>query len=93
MHENGVREAHEVATSPHGAARGCARAVQACHLLAHFSDYFQFFLFFSNIPKRRKFPIGKVLESVFLPNHIPLRFRSLKQADKCPLGILPELWY
>ena len=51
------------------------------------------FCIFSNILKRRKFPTGKVLDSVFLPNHIPLRFRSLKQADKYPLGILPELWY
>ena len=46
VHENGVREAHEVATSPHSAARGWAHAVQACRLLAHFPDYFQFLYFF-----------------------------------------------
>ena len=51
------------------------------------------FCIFSNILKRRKFPTGKVLDSVFLQNHIPLRFWSLKQADKYPLGILLELWY
>ena len=92
LHENGVREAHDVATSPPGTARGWARAGQACRLLADFPDYFQF-LYFSNIPKRRKIPIGKVWDSIFLPNLIFFRFRSLKQADKCPLGILPELWY
>ena len=51
------------------------------------------FSIFSNIPKWRKIPTGKVLEFVFLLNHIPRRFRSLKQAGKYPLGILPELWY
>ena len=45
-HKNGVREAHEVATSPHDTAMGWARAVQACCLLAHFQDYFQFLYFF-----------------------------------------------
>ena len=93
--EDGVREAHEVATSPPGAARGWARAWQACRLLVRFPDYFNFFYFsnFVKIPKRRKIATGKVLESVYLPNHIPLRFWSLKQADKYPLCTPPELWY
>lgn len=45
-HENGVQEAHEVATSPHGVAKGWARTVEPCRLLEHFPDYFQFLYFF-----------------------------------------------
>ena len=51
------------------------------------------FSIFLKILKWRKNPTGKVLESVYLPNHIPLRFRSLKQVDKYPLCTPPELWY
>ena len=50
--------------------------------------------YFSNFPKnpkRKKFPIGKVSESNFLPKQIHLRFQGLKQADKHPLCTPLEL--
>ena len=43
------------------------------------------FLFFLNIPKRRKNAVRTVLESVYLLYHIPIPFRSLKHSGKCPL--------
>ena len=91
-HENRVREAHEVATSTPGAARGWAHAWHACRLLTRFPDYFQFFYFFKYF-KTEKNSYWKCFGVCFLTNHIPLRFQSLKQVDKYPLGILPELWY
>ena len=48
------------------------------------ASYFSIFL---NIPKRRKISIRTVLESVYLPYHIPIPFRSLKRSGKCPLCI------
>ena len=50
-----------------------------------------FFLKFLNIPKLIKIAIGVVLESVYLPYHIPIPFRSLKCSRKCPLFIPPGL--
>ena len=46
-----------------------------------------FFLKFLNIPKLIKIAIGVVLESVYLPYHIPIPFRSLERSGKCPLCI------
>ena len=48
------------------------------------TSYFPIFL---NIAKRRKIAIRTVLESVYLPYHIPIPFRSLKRSGKCPLCI------
>ena len=42
---------------------------------------------FLNIPKRREIAIRTVLESVYLPYHVPIPFRSLKCFGKCPLCI------
>ena len=50
-----------------------------------------YFSNFPKIPKLRKFPIGKVSESNFLPKQIHLRFQGLKQADKHPLCTPLEL--
>ena len=48
------------------------------------ASYFSIFL---NIPKRRKFAIRTVLESVYLPYQIPIPFQSLERSGKCPLCI------
>ena len=47
------------------------------------------FSIFLNIPKWRKHAISTVLESVYLPYHIPIPFRSLKHSGKCSLCIPP----
>ena len=47
-------------------------------------SYFPIFL---NIPKWRNIALKTVLESVNLPYHIPIPFRSLKCSRKCPLYI------
>ena len=52
------------------------------------TSYFPIFL---NIPKRRKIAIRTVLESVYLPYHVPIPFRSLKCSGRCPLCIPPGL--
>ena len=52
------------------------------------ATYFSIFL---NIPKRRNIALKIVLESVYLPYHIPIPFRSLKRSGKCPLCIPPGL--
>ena len=54
------------------------------------TSYFPIFL---NIPKWRKNAIRTILESVYLPYHIPIPFRSLKRSGKCPLCIPLGLWY
>ena len=46
-----------------------------------------FFLKFLNNPKLIKIAIRVVLESVYLPYHIPIPFRSLERSGKCPLCI------
>ena len=48
---------------------------------------------FLNIPKRRKIAIRTVLESVYLPYHIHIPFRSLKRSGNYPLCTPPVLWY
>ena len=52
------------------------------------TSYFPKFL---NFPKWRKIAIRTVLESVYLPYHIPIPFRSLKHSGKCPICIPPGL--
>ena len=70
--------------------RGRGRALRPRGGLVTFraASYFPNFL---NIPKRRKIAIRTVLESVYLPYHIPIPFRSLKRSGKCPLCIPPGL--
>ena len=46
------------------------------------------FLFFLNITKRRNIAIKTVLESVYLPYHIPIPFRSLKRSESVPYVFL-----
>ena len=48
------------------------------------ATYFSIFL---NIPKRRNIALKIVLESVYLPYHIPIPLRSLEHSGKCPLCI------
>ena len=48
-----------------------------------------FFPKFLNIPNRIKIAIRIVLESVYLPYHIPIPFRRLKRSGKCPLCTPP----
>ena len=45
------------------------------------------FLKVLNIPKLIKIAIGVVLESVYLPYHVPMPFRSLEHSGKCLLCI------
>ena len=52
------------------------------------TSYFPIFL---NIPKQRKIAIRIVLESVYLPYHIPIPFWSLKDSGECLLCIPPGL--
>ena len=73
VQENGVRAAHEVST------RQGARPVRvgAPSTLVGASCPFRttsFFLKFLNNPKLIKIAIGVVLESVYLPYHIPIPF-------------------
>ena len=84
VQENGVRRAHEVPTRQGGAPSTLVDA--SCP--SRTASYFPIFL---NIPKRRKIAIRTVLESVYLPYHIPIPFRSLKCSGKCPLCIPPGL--
>ena len=52
------------------------------------ASYFSIFL---NIPRRINIALKTVLESVYLPYHIPIPSRSLKRSGKCPLCIPPGL--
>ena len=73
IQENGVREAHEVSTRQ-GA---CLVRVGAPSTLVEAScppQTTSFFLKFLNISKLIKIAIGVVLESVYLPYHIPILF-------------------
>ena len=78
--ENGVRRAHEVPT------RQGARPPPSW-MPRVLSGLLLIFLFFLNIPKRRKIAIRIVLELVYLPYHVPIPFWSLKRSGKCPLCI------
>src|SRR3954469_12819646 len=57
---------------------GRARPPPSCP--SRTATYFSIFL---NIPKRRNIALQIVLESVHLPYHIPIPFRSLKRSGKC----------
>ena len=46
-----------------------------------------FFLKSLNNPKLMKIAIRVVFESVYLPYHVPMPFRSLEHSGKCPLCI------
>ena len=79
--------------SPEG-TRGAHEAGGAPSTLVDASCPFRttsYFPIFLNIPKRRKNAIRTVLESVYLPYHIPIPFWSLKRSGKCPLYIPPGL--
>ena len=52
-----------------------------------------FFLKFLNNPKLIKIAIRVVLESVYLPYHVPMPFRSLEHSGKCLLCIPQGLWF
>ena len=86
VQENGVRRAHEVATRQGGAPSTLVDALCLFQTTFNFPN-------FLNIPKWRKNAIGNVLESVYLPYHIPIPFQSLKCSGKYPLGTPPVLWY
>ena len=80
VYKNGVRRAHEVGGVPSTLMEPLCPSRTA--------SYFSIFL---NIPKRKKIAIRTVLESVYLPYHVPIPFRSLKCSEKCPLCIPPGL--
>ena len=86
-------ESGEYARCPRG--RGACPGGRACPPPSWgprvLSGLLLIFLFFLNIPKRRKNAIRTVLESVYLPYHIPIPFRSLKRSGKCPLCTPPGL--
>lgn len=85
MQENRVREAHEVPTRQ-GARPTGGRAPTLVGASCPFRTT-SFFLKFLNNPKLIKIAIRVVLESVYLPYHIPIPFRSLECSGKCPLCI------
>ena len=92
VQENGVQEAHEVSTRQGGAPSGGGRAPTLVGALCPLQTT-SFFLKFLNIPKLIKIAIGVVLESVYLPYHIPIPFRSLEHSGKCLLCIPQGLWF
>ena len=80
VQENTVREAHEVPTRQGGVPSTLVGA--SCPFQTT-----SFFLKFLNIPKLIEVAIEVVLESVYLPYHIPMPFRSVEHSGKCPLCI------
>ena len=86
VQENGVRRAHEVPTRQGGVPSTLVDALCPFQTTSYFPK-------FLNIPKRRKNAIRTILESVYLPYHIPIPFRSLKRSGKCPLCIPPGLQF
>ena len=75
-----------------GRAQGVGRALHPCGALVSFPECFLFF-YFSKYSKRRKIAIRNVLESVYLPYHVPIPFQSLERFGKYPLCTPPVLWY
>ena len=73
-----------------GAPRGVGHALHPRGGLVSFPDCF-LFVYFSKYSKTEKYCLKTVLESVYLPYHIPIPFRSLKRSGKCPLCIPPGL--
>ena len=90
VQESGDREAHEVAMRQ-GARPGRVGAPSTLVEALCPPRITSFLPKSLNIPKRRKTAIRIVLESVHLPYHIPIPFRSLKRSGKCPLCIAPVL--
>ena len=72
----GTRGAHEVGGAP------TTLVGPSCP--SRTATYFSIFL---NIPKQRNIALKTVLESVYLPYHISIPFRSLKRSGKYPLCI------
>ena len=70
--------------------RGRGRALHPRGGLVSFPDCFLFF-YFSKYSKTEKYCLKNVLESVYLPYHIPIPFWSLKHSGKRPLCIPPGL--
>ena len=73
-----------------GAPRGVGRTLHSRGCLVSFPDYF-LFSYFLKYSKTEKIAIRTILESVYLPYHIPIPFRSLKRSRKCPLCTPPVL--
>ena len=82
VQENRVRRAHEVPPS--------GRALHPGGSLVSLPDYF-LFSYFLKYSKTEKIAIRTILESVYLPYHIPIPFWSLKRSGKCPLCAPPVL--
>ena len=72
--------------------RGRGRAPHPRGRLVSFPDYF-LFSYFLKYSKTEKITIRTILESVYLPYHIPIPFRSLKHSRKCTLCIPTGLWF
>ena len=87
-------ESREHTRCPRGRGRGqgVGSAFHPRGHLVSFPDYFLFPIFL-NIPKRRKIAIRTVLESVYLPYHIPIPFGSLEHSGKYPLCTPSRLRY
>ena len=86
IQENGVREAHEGPTrqGAHPTKGGAPSTLVGASCPFRTTS---FFLKFLNNTKLIKIAIKVVLESVYLPYHIPIPFRSLEHSGKCPLCI------
>ena len=84
IQENRVQEAHEVPTRQGGAPYRGGVPSSLVGASCPFRTT-SFFLKSLNNPKLMKISIRVVLESVYLPYHVPIPFRSLKRFGRCPL--------
>src|SRR3954471_21569584 len=75
-----------------GRAQGVGHTLHPRGCLVSFPDHF-LFSYFLKYSKTEKIAIRTVLESVYLPYHIPIPFRSLKRSGKYPLCTPPGLRY
>ena len=89
VQENGVREAHEVSTrqGAHPVRVGAPSTLVGASCPFRTTS---FFLKCLNNPKLMKIAVRVVLESVYLPYHVPMTFRSLERSGKCLLCTPPE---
>ena len=92
IQENGVREAHEVPMRQGGAPYRGGAASSLVGASCPFRTT-SFFLKSLNNPKLIKIAIRVVLESVYLPYHVPMPFRGLEHSGKCLLCIPRGLWF